>query len=98
MREPLIEVLDDDARVIQNQVSIDQCWHRVIRIEIQEIFREVWPINIGYFDIDIFFRQHQACAVTVNARRFRKQSHYGSSIGNYCHDAVPFGKNACCAN
>jgi hypothetical protein len=39
----------------------------VIRIKIQEIFREIWPIDIGYVDIDILLRQHQTSAVTVNA-------------------------------
>ena len=37
MREPLVQVLDDDARVVEHQVAIDQCRQRVVRIQVEQV-------------------------------------------------------------
>src|SRR5262249_51447480 len=79
MRETLVEILDDDARVIQDEVPIDQCRHAVIRVEIEEILRELRGVHAHYIDADAFFGQHDARAMTEWVIRRREQRHDGSS-------------------
>jgi len=79
MRETLIEVLDDDARVVEHQVPIDQRRHAVIRIEIEEILRELRGVDTDDVDADAFLSQHDARAMTERVIRRREQRHDGSS-------------------
>src|SRR6202000_133259 len=52
MRETLIEVLDDDARVVKDEVPVDQRRYAVIRVEIEKIFGELRGVDTDDVDAD----------------------------------------------
>ena len=91
MREALVQVLNNDARVVEYKIAINECRHAVIRIEIHEIFRQVGAIDVNDFDVDVFLSQDQPRSMTVDTGRLGKKGHYRPSVGNHCHDELPSG-------
>jgi hypothetical protein len=79
MRKTLIEILDDHTRVIKHQVPVDQRRYAVIRIEIEQILRELRGVDADNVDADALLSQHDTRAMTEWVIRRREQRHDGSS-------------------
>ena len=65
MREALIQIFDDDARVVQHQVAVHQRRQTVVGIEVEQILRIASGNDIDDVDLDAFLRQHDARAMAV---------------------------------
>ena len=72
MRETLVQILDDDARIVQNQVPVDQRRDAVIRIQVEQIFRQLVQVAIDELDGDAFLGEHQAGPMTPRVIRRRE--------------------------
>ena len=72
VRKPLVEIFDDDARVVENEVAIDERRHAVVRIEVEEVFGQVAVIDIDDIDVDALLGEHEPRAMTPGISRFRK--------------------------
>jgi hypothetical protein len=70
MRETLIEVLDDDARIVEDKITIYERGHAVVRIEIEQILGEVAVLDIDDVDGDALLRKHEPRAVAPWIERF----------------------------
>ncbi len=55
MREPLIQILDDDTRVVQHQIPVHQRRQAVVGIEIEQVLRIAPGDHIDDVDLDAFF-------------------------------------------
>ena len=71
MWEPLVNVLVNDIRLVQNQVALDQNGYLTIRVHNRDIFRFVVKVNVPNLEIHAFFKQHEAATmrkgVTIEA-------------------------------
>jgi hypothetical protein len=76
VRKALVEILDDNARVIKRQITVDQCRHGVIRIEIHEVLGKFTTLDVHNLDVDVLLGKHQSRPMAVDVGRSRKQSHY----------------------
>jgi hypothetical protein len=69
MRETLIEVLDDDARIVEDQVTVYERRHAIVRIEIEQILGKIAVLDIDDVDGDALLRKHKARAVAPRIER-----------------------------
>jgi hypothetical protein len=79
MRKALIEVLDDDARVVQHEIAIHQRGHAVIRVQVEQVLGELARLDAHDVDADALFRKHDARAVAPRVVGSREERHDGSS-------------------
>src|SRR5256885_927811 len=79
MREALVEIFDDDARVVQHQIPVHQRGHAVVGVEIEQVLRKAPGFDAHDIDADAFFGQHDARAMTPRVIGRGKQCHDGSS-------------------
>ena len=54
MRKALVEVFDDDARVVQHEIAVDQRGQRVVRIEVEQVFGKRPGRDVDDLDLDVF--------------------------------------------
>ena len=76
MRKALVNVLIDDVRFIQDEVTLDQDWHLAIGIHHIDVFRLVVQVDITDFKIHAFFKQDEAAAVGKRTGRTRVKHHH----------------------
>ena len=65
MWEALVQILDDDARVVEHQIAIYQRRQAVIGVEVQQILGIATRHHIDDVDLDALFRQYDTCPVAV---------------------------------
>jgi hypothetical protein len=63
MWETLIDVLIDDVRLVQNQISLNQDWHLTVGIHHIDVFGLVVEINIANLEVHAFFKQNKTAAM-----------------------------------
>jgi hypothetical protein len=80
MREALVEVLDDDARVVQHQVAIDQRRHGVVRVQVEQILGQVAALHVDRLDVNALLRQDDARAVAPRIVGPGEKGHHGSRL------------------
>ncbi|MNT38746.1 hypothetical protein D3C72_1749540 [compost metagenome] len=86
MREALIKVFHDDTGFIQGQFAIDQRRHRLVRVEVNQILRQVIQLNLLNLDADTFLRQYDTYLMAKNVGRAREQRHYRTFVGSDSHE------------
>ena len=79
MRKALVEVFDDDARVVEHEIAVHQRRHAVVRIEIEQVLGKSPGLDAHDVDADALLREHDARAVTPRIVGSREQRHDGSS-------------------
>src|SRR5207245_10988867 len=83
-----VEVLDDDARVGQNQVAVHQGRHAVVGVEIEQILGKAPRLDAHDVDADALLGQHDPCAMTPRVVGREKQRHDGSSARQVSAPAI----------
>jgi hypothetical protein len=77
MREPFIDVLIDDVRLVQNEVSFHKDGDLPIRVHHIDIFGFIEKINIPNLEIHTLFEQYEPAPVRERTGRTRVQNHHG---------------------
>src|SRR5690606_21594595 len=85
MREALVEVLDDDARVVQHEIAVDERRHAVVRVQVEQVLGEVTLLDVDDVDVDALLGEDQPRAMTPRVGRPRKERHDRSTVGDYRH-------------
>ena len=69
MREALIEILDEHARIVEHEIPVHHGGHGGIGVQVEQVFRQVIHVDIIDFDSDILFRQYDPAAMTLGVDR-----------------------------
>ena len=69
MRKALVEIFDDDARVIDHQLAIDQRRQLQFGVDVDQIFGDAPRRDLYDFDVYAFLAQHDARAMAVRIGR-----------------------------
>ena len=80
MRKALVQVLDDDARVVQHQVAVHQRRHRVIRVQVQQVLGQVAALHVDRLDVDALLSQNDPGAVAPGIVGPGEERHHGSAL------------------
>ncbi|MDT4871065.1 hypothetical protein FQZ97_1061750 [compost metagenome] len=76
MRETLINVLVDDVRFVQDQVTLNQNGHLAIWVHDADVFGLVVQVHIADLEIHALLKQDEAAAVGIGTSRARIQNHH----------------------
>ncbi|MPM54539.1 hypothetical protein SDC9_101317 [bioreactor metagenome] len=63
MREALVDVLVDDVRLVQDQVTLNQNRHLAVRVHDIDVFGLVVEIHVTDFKIHALLEENEAAAV-----------------------------------
>src|SRR5450759_2571644 len=67
VRKALINVLIDDVRFVQNQITLHQDWHLAVGIHHTDVFGLVVQINVANLKVHAFFKQDKTATVGKRA-------------------------------
>ena len=79
MGEALINVLVDDVRFVQDQVTFHQDGHLAVRVHHADLFGLVVQIHVADLEVHALLEQHKAATVGIRARSSRIKHHHGGS-------------------
>jgi hypothetical protein len=77
MRKPLVDVLIDDVRLVQDEVTLDQDRHLVVRVHQGDVFGFREQIDVADLEVHALFEQHEPAAVRVGAGGTGVKHHHG---------------------
>ena len=63
MREPLVDVLVDDVRLVQHEVALDQHRNLVVRIHHRQVLGLVVEVDVDDLEVHPLLVQHDAAAL-----------------------------------
>ena len=97
MREALIDVLVDDVRLVEHQVTIHQHRHAVVRIDDRDVFRLVEQVDVDHLEVHLLLVEDDPAAMAERAGGTRVQIHHGTRTPGIVGIAYHFA-NRWCAN
>jgi hypothetical protein len=77
VRKTLIDVLVDDVRFVQDQITFDQNRDLAVRIHHVDVFGLVVEVHVTDFEIHAFFEQHKAATMGKRASGSGIKHHHG---------------------
>ena len=77
VREAFVDVLVDDVRLVQDQVTLDQNGHLTVRVHHRDVFGLVVQVDVADLEIHALFEQHEAAALRKRTRGSGIEHHHG---------------------
>jgi hypothetical protein len=85
MRKALVEIFDDDSRIVKYEIAVNECRDTAVRIQIEQILGQAAIIDVDYIDIDALLGQYEPSSMTPRIVGLREKCHHGSTVRNYRH-------------
>jgi hypothetical protein len=80
MGEALVDVLVDDVRLVQDQITLHQDRHLAVWVHHADVFGLVVQVHIADFKVHALFKQDKAAAVGEGTGRSRIKHHHGGRL------------------